>query len=63
VISSFAHDSKSVTTLVRYADQAMYVAKRNGGARFESWRDVRPRSTAHDGDVVVSIGKRMRNLA
>jgi diguanylate cyclase (GGDEF)-like protein/PAS domain S-box-containing protein len=62
-ISSFAHDSKSVTTLVRYADQAMYVAKRNGGARFESWRDVRPRSTAHDGDVVVSIGKRMRNLA
>ena len=62
-VASFPHDSRSVSTLVRYADQAMYVAKRSGGASWRSWRKESPRSAAHDNDVVVSITKRSRDSA
>jgi diguanylate cyclase (GGDEF)-like protein/PAS domain S-box-containing protein len=62
-ISSFPADSRSLVSLVRYADQAMYAAKRGGGARWQSWRDVmKSPEPARDSDVVVSIDRRRRNF-
>jgi diguanylate cyclase (GGDEF)-like protein/PAS domain S-box-containing protein len=59
-ITSFPRDSRTVSTLIRYADQAMYTAKRGGGARWESWRRVRPVSRSEDSEIVVSIDRAAR---
>jgi diguanylate cyclase (GGDEF)-like protein/PAS domain S-box-containing protein len=61
-VSNFPSDSKSLVSLVRYADQAMYAAKRGGGARWQSWREEKTNPIpARNSDVVVPIDKNVRN--
>ncbi len=59
-ITNFPRDSRTVSTLIRYADQAMYTAKRGGGARWESWRRVSPISRSKENEIVVSIDRAVR---
>jgi diguanylate cyclase (GGDEF)-like protein/PAS domain S-box-containing protein len=59
-IASFPHDSRSVSALARMGDQAMYAAKRSGGGRSASWRQIKQRPSV-TGDVVVSLLGRSRS--